>query len=374
MSWGNPENFFERLRTDLLKPVSWVYGIGNDLHRRWHESVMKPTQMSVPVISIGNITCGGTGKTPMVISLARYMITMGAKVCVVSRGYGKQGDQALTVVSDGEGEFADCRQSGDEPLLIARSVPKAVVIVGTDRFEACKKAVERFGCDAILLDDGFQHYPLARHLDIVLIDYADDLENNNLLPAGRLREPLYQLKRAGHVVITKVPHNYDQARLRRIKATAVNFSDASVNTCRFIAQGLTKVPFGPVAPVSSINHHAVIAFCGLARPEGFFSTLKDLGLNVVAQKAFGDHHWYEAQDLEALRQLKKDHDATLLITTQKDAVKLSGLGNTDDILALVIDTEWLEGMPPAVSKIVAGLQKRPLSGVATTGMKSPVRI
>jgi tetraacyldisaccharide 4'-kinase len=374
MSWGNPENLSERISAGALKPFSWAYGIGNDLHRRWHHSVMKPARMSVPVISVGNITCGGTGKTPMVISLARYMIAMGVKVCVVSRGYRRQEDQALTVVSDGAGEFAGCLQSGDEPLLIARSVPKAVVIVGTNRFDACKKAVEQFGCDVILLDDGFQHYPLARHLDIVLLDYADDLTNNSLLPAGRLREPVRQLKRAGHIVITKVPHKYDQARLRRLKATAVNLSEASVNTCRFIVQGLTAVPFGPVAPISSVNHHAVVAFCGLARPEGFFSMLKDHGVNVVAQKSFGDHHWYEAKDLEALRQIMKANDATLLITTQKDAVKLAGLGNTEDVLALVIDTEWLEGLPPAVSRIIAGLQKRSLAGAAKTGIQTPVRI
>jgi tetraacyldisaccharide 4'-kinase len=375
MSWGNPEGFSERLQAELLKPLSWFYGLGNEMHRLWHQSVLKPAKLSVPVISVGNITCGGTGKTPVVISLSQYLSGIGLKVCVVSRGYRKQGQQALTIVCDGQGNFADCRESGDEPLLIAQSVPNVVVIVGANRLQACNKAIEQFGCDIILLDDGFQHYRLDRELDIVLLDYADDLANDSLLPAGRLREPLNQLKRAGHIVITKLPPKYDHARLRRIKATAVNIAPhASVNTCRFISRGLTAIPFGPIAPFRSIKNHTVVAFCGLARPESFFSMLKEEGLNVVAQKSFPDHHWYEARDLEALRQLKKTNNATLLITTQKDAVKLLALGNTDDILALVIDTEWMEGIPASVKNAVVSLQKTSFPGVAKTRMQASARI
>jgi tetraacyldisaccharide 4'-kinase len=340
-----------------------------------YHNVLRPTRISVPVISVGNITCGGTGKTPVVISVAQYLMGAGAKVCVISRGYRKRAGDSLTVVSDGQGNFADCNAAGDEALLVAHSVPKAIVLAGSDRVQACNLAIERFGCQVIVLDDAFQHYPLYRQLDIVLLDYNDDLMKDSLLPSGRLREPIQQLKRAGEIVITKLPSNYNHSKLRRLKATAVNLaSHASFSTCRLVSRGVTAVPFGPLAPVRSIKNHTVVAFCGLARPDGFFSLLKEQGIKVAAEKAFPDHHWYTQGDLATLRHLKKAHDATLLITTQKDAVKLANLGNTDDVLALAVEIEWLEGVPSGLKDVVSNLQNTSDAGLALAGAQAPVRI
>jgi len=363
MSWGNPETASEKLQAALLQPLAWIYGQGNRLQRLCYEkSLLTPLEADVPVISVGNITCGGTGKTPVVISLAQYLEAHNVKVGIVSRGYRRLVAQDLTVVNDGGGDFADCLQSGDEPLLIAHSVPRAIVISGPDRVTACKWATERFGCKVILLDDGFQHYPLRRQVDIVLVDYGDDPERDNLLPAGRLREPLNQLKRASHIVITKVPLPIDPGRLENLKNTLTQHAPkASLSICRFVSRGLITAEDSTGQgrgwrDVNSLKGEPVVAFCGLARPTGFFSLLQSHGIEVVARESFPDHHWYTQADWERLRLLRREHGAVMLVTTQKDLVKLSLLKGVEDVLALVIDTEWIEGIPHPIEQLLNQLQ------------------
>ena len=194
MSWGNPETPQEKFLAKLLLPASAGFGLG--LYARmmaYNWKLLKQTKVSVPVISIGNITCGGTGKTPVTIDLTQRLTEMGYKVGVLSRGYKRLSKERILVVSNGNGDIRSCAESGDEPYLIAQSVPEAVVIVGSKRIDTAPLAVHRYGCDILLLDDGFQHFPLARNSDIVLLDYNDELTKDHLLPAGRLREPLSAL-------------------------------------------------------------------------------------------------------------------------------------------------------------------------------------
>ncbi|MBX9690100.1 MAG: tetraacyldisaccharide 4'-kinase, partial [Candidatus Obscuribacterales bacterium] len=214
MSWYKPENKQEKLLNSLLQPISALYFLGTLSRLKGYESrVLKQKRLSVPVVSVGNLTVGGTGKTPITIDLARNLQQFGLKVGILSRGYKRQSVDKVLVVSDGRKILVDSAQSGDEPYLIARAVPGAVVIVGACRYEAGLLAVQDYGCDVIVLDDGFQHLKLSRDFDVVVYDYNDDPKNLQLLPAGRLREPLASISRADCLVISKVPDNPDPARL-----------------------------------------------------------------------------------------------------------------------------------------------------------------
>ena len=273
MSWGNPQSSQEKLLCGLMSPLSLGYGIGSYFRlAAYSQGYVKRVRLPIPVVSIGNITCGGTGKTPMAIDVTRRLIAAGYKVAVLSRGYARKSKQKVTVVSNGKGEFAMCEEAGDEPLLIALSVPEAIVIVGSSRVETAALAIEEYQADAIVLDDGFQHIRLERDLDVILIDYNDDPENDTLLPAGRLREPLTALNRAKVVVITKVPPNPDEERLESLRTQIRKYAErAEIVAARFVPKRL-RTSTGE-APLTQLKGQRVVAFCGVARPEGFAATL-----------------------------------------------------------------------------------------------------
>src|SRR4030095_1263679 len=208
MSWGNPENAAENLLASLLKPAAAAYGAGAYARLVAYSSGwLRRHRLDAPVISIGNITCGGTGKTPLTVDLARRLIGAGRKVGVLSRGYKRRSRGEIVIDSDGKDTLASVRDCGDEPYMVAQAVPEAVVIVGPRRHITGAIATAIYDCNVLILDDGFQHLPVTRDADLVLIDYHDEPEKDALLPAGRLREPLSALSRADHVVITRVPEN-----------------------------------------------------------------------------------------------------------------------------------------------------------------------
>jgi tetraacyldisaccharide 4'-kinase len=214
MSWGNPTTPVEKLRKTLLAPASFAYFMGSLCRLEGYRAgLLKREQADVPVISVGNITCGGTGKTPVTIDLAQRFIAAGIRVGILSRGYKRRSKDATVVVSDGAGHFASCEDSGDEPYLIAKRLPRAVVMVGSNRRASANLAVSHYNCELLLLDDGFQHFPMRRDVDLVLIDYNDEPASDSLLPSGRLREPLTALSRASSLVITKIPEKYDQEKI-----------------------------------------------------------------------------------------------------------------------------------------------------------------
>jgi len=285
-------------------PLLPLYAAGAVL--RWVGS--KPKRLAWPVISVGNLSAGGTGKTPFTIALAGLLVREGFGVDVLSRGYGRSGNAVERVDPDGSAE-----RFGDEPLLIAREagVP---VYVGAQRFEA--GALAELGKEAIggahlpvhLLDDGFQHRQLDRQMDIVLVN-SEDLDDW-LIPAGNLREGLGGLRRAS---VFAVPAGDDAAveRLRRL-----NFEQP---IWRF--QREMTVPDMTVPRIAG----PVVAFCGIARPEQFFSGLEQAGVRVVGHHAFRDHHRFTARDLTLLMDLAKKFNATALVTTEKDRIRLGGL-------------------------------------------------
>ncbi len=367
MAWGDPQTPMEEFVRAALMPASMVYGAGLLVHvSAYANGLLKRNKLDVPVISIGNVTVGGTGKTPITIDLTSRLAAHGLRVGVLSRGYGRRSQEETVVVCDGAGKFAAPIDAGDEPLLIARSNPNAVVITGKNRAKNGKLAIEKFGCDVLILDDGFQHFKLKRDIDIVLVDYNDNFENDNLLPAGRLREPVVALSRASKVIITKVPQimdHRDHKRLDRmrdyIKQRAPH---AAISTCRFIPKvlrpgaayssivlGAEGNGFNRDLDISKLRATRVAAFCGLARPESFKATLQNLGADIVAFRTFGDHHWFTAQDIKKLKADAKD--AELLISTEKDLVRQIHMVLPTDLLkrtyALKLETEWIDNAPDA---------------------------
>jgi tetraacyldisaccharide 4'-kinase len=345
MSWEKPENMLERAVYTSLLPASVFYGIGSYIRTAGYSfGALERTKLSVPVISVGNLSTGGTGKTPVTIDLARRLVASGHKVAVLSRGYKRLSKAPHVVVSDGKQLLASCNDAGDEPYLIAQSVPQAIVIVGASRSHSGQLAINEFGADIVLLDDGFQHIKLRRDGDIVLIDYSDDLEQAALLPAGRLREPLSSLGRASSIVISKVPVGCKTEQISRMTETIRRYNrTADISYCQF-------------KPGSSHNLRGlrVLAFCGIAKPKPFLDSLHQLGANVIKEQTFADHYWYTPQDLAQLDAQAHKAKADFLVTTEKDLVRFAGAHQMQCPVATIRqETDWLGDLPRAVEQYLA---------------------
>jgi tetraacyldisaccharide 4'-kinase len=362
MSWGNPETTQEKLLSTLLLPAAAGFGIG--LYARlmaYNLKFLKQKKFAVPVISIGNITVGGTGKTPVTIDVATRLIEAGHKVGILSRGYKRLSKQPMLVVSDGRGDLQSCGWSGDEPYLIAKAVPQAVVIVGSKRVQTAQLAVEKFKCDVLLLDDGFQHWPIARTTDVVLVDYNDDLTKDHLLPAGRLREPLAALSRADWVVVTKVPESPDLDRLIQIRSTIGRYApQAQITSCRMSPYAVQCIGSGDsIINPTALNGMKVLVFSGIARPQVFEAQLRDLGVTITSTLSFPDHHWYTQEDVAKIQYEYQVTGADLIITTEKDAVKLQPAFIKDlPVATLQQRIDWLGPIPTQPNQINARSEQK----------------
>ena len=275
--------------------------------------------LGAPVVSVGNLSVGGTAKTPAVIALAAELKRLGLRVDVLTRGYRRQGRE-LAVVERGD---EDITLAGDEPLLIARRA-QVPVMVHPDRFRAGLQAEYRFHTQVHLLDDGFQHRQLARSFDLVLVDPRD--LDDRLLPAGRLREPPSALARASAVIWLAAPPADADQELRQALDRLRPWTAAPV----FVGSRQPQ-PLPPQAP------RRLFGFCALARPESFRATLQQLGVEVAGWRVFRDHHAYRERDLRALQQAAQACGAEGLVTTEKDAVKLAGLPLLENLHVVAID-------------------------------------
>jgi tetraacyldisaccharide 4'-kinase len=276
-----------------LHPLSAIFGaVAGARNALYDRRLLRPRSLQGPVISVGNISTGGSGKTPFVILLGELLKARGIRFDVLSRGYGRTTRGVLLVEPSGLPQ-----DFGDEPLLIARRL-QAPVVVGEDRYEAGRFAESRFGAQIHLLDDGFQHRGLSRDFDIVLV--TPDDARDRLLPAGRLREPLRSLQRADAVALTS-------------GASPELFSLAGKTVWR-VRRGIVpgQVPARP------------IAFCGIARPQNFLLQLRAAGIDPVAEAFFRDHHAYAEKDVRDLLKLQQRSEAGGFVTTEKDAVNLGG--------------------------------------------------
>lgn len=273
---------------------------------------------SVPIISVGNLTVGGTGKTPLVIMLARHLQAKGFRTAVLSRGYGSSAAAPVNIVSDGKSILMDGVEAGDEPALIARSAKGVPVLTGASRILTAAVAIERLGAEILILDDGFQHRRIARNIDIVLLDSANPYGNGYMLPAGPLREPLVALRRADMIVVTDSFGDAGQmsASLPGIPAGMPIFRAARR------PRGLRRGGTEQSVPLDSLQGARICAFSGIGAPESFRQTLTGLGADVVRFLSFPDHYEYDMEDLKRIQQESARAGASLIVTTEKDGVRL----------------------------------------------------
>jgi tetraacyldisaccharide 4'-kinase len=309
----------------ILPPLSAIYSVVTrarvTAYQRGWFSVSK---LSVPVISVGNLTTGGTGKTPMVEWVCKVIAReTGKKVCVLTRGYGRDNPQSQVLVSDGSKLLAGERESGDEPYLLARNlIGIAAVICNPNRFAAGEWAIKNLGSEVFVLDDGFQHLSLARDLNIVTIDATNPWGGGNLLPYGRLREPRSGLSRADAVVVTRTEQIESTAA---ISDTVKRLADAvPVFKSRMVVSGIRRLNAEEIN-AEGLLAKPLAAFCGVGNPDSFFKQLRREGYNLVLTRAFSDHHDYTRADLSRLVQHALMNGASDLITTAKDALKLTSL-------------------------------------------------
>lgn len=320
--------------------ASGLYGGVVEARRKLYTAGIVPVRRAtVPVVCIGNLSVGGTGKTPMVEFLARMMPAWGLWPGIVSRGYKRSTPpEQCVLVSDGTEIFATPEQGGDEPVLLAHMLRGIAVAVCSDRVKACGELTGAGLCDSIILDDGFQHLRLHRDCDIVLIDATVDLGKTRMLPFGTRREPLSALRRATCVIHTKVPHpdalapQNDYYRQNRSKVSKIAPWVPQFST-RFLPEGLIRLG-GPEDAednfdLGDLPGLRVVAFAGIARPENFFETLRGLGCDVIG-KSFGDHQSYDYRDIARILDSAVEEKAEAIITTAKDAVKLLDMQLPDD--------------------------------------------
>jgi tetraacyldisaccharide 4'-kinase len=304
--------------------------------------ILRDSTLGVQVIAIGNLTVGGTGKTPVVEKFARELRDEGRNVAILSRGYRskppplhkklldkiflREDTTPPRIVSDGKSLLLDSETAGDEPYMLASNLKDVVVLVDKDRVKAGRYAIEKFGCDTLLLDDGFQYWKLrGRRHDVVLIDRQQPFGNERMLPRGTLREPPAHLARASTIFITKSDGNTAELRERISKLN----SSAGVIECIHHPLYFEDVFTGQRFDLEIIKGHKVASLSGIAQPESFEQSLVALGSELVYSKRFADHHRFTQQEiLNAINRSKK-RQAEIIVTTQKDAVRFPKIDRRD---------------------------------------------
>jgi tetraacyldisaccharide 4'-kinase len=317
----------KRAVTTALVPLSTFYGAVVNTRRALYErGLFHVHQAGAPVISVGNITTGGTGKTPLVEWIARALAPRQERICILTRGYGRRHPGSRVLVSNGSEIFSDAREAGDEPLLLAENLKgEAAVICDADRVAATRWAIETLGTNLFILDDGFQHLRLARDYNIVVIDATNPWGNRRLLPAGNLRESPHQLARADCIVITRAD---DVAQTETLKSETDRLSKGRpVFLSRMRIDGLRKLRgLKDGRAGEALKSVSVTAFCGIGNPESFFAQLRRDGYKLCHTRVFPDHHYYTQEEINSLNSQASASGAHALLTTAKDEVKLRSLG------------------------------------------------
>jgi len=298
--------------------ASGLYGLGVWLDQGTYDlGLRRVGRLPVPVIGVGNLAVGGTGKTPLTMAVVQALEFLGLPAGVISRGYGRK-ESAPLLVSDGKEIFADAARAGDEPVLLARRLGVPVA-VGARRIEAGRLLLQRCGPRVLVGDDLFQHRGLHRDLNLLALDAADSLEQERLLPRGRLREPASAMARADAVVLTRAG-SAAQARLAK-ERLAWRMGNRPVLSCCHRIVGMDEATGRGPAPEDWQNA-PVLAFCGLAAPASFRAALSDAGLTVLDLKNFGDHHRFTPEEISRLWARAATLSARALVCTGKDAVRL----------------------------------------------------
>jgi len=352
-----PGRFLPNRLTTILKPFGWLYGkITNTRNALYDRGIFESHSLGARTISIGNITAGGTGKTPLVAFVAELLAEQGERVCILTRGYGRENPRSRVLVSDGEKILADVRRAGDEPFELAQKlIGKALVIADADRISAAKWALNKFGVTVFVLDDAFQNRKVKRDLDIICIDATNPFGNGKMLPAGILREPLKNLKRANAIVITRanLTENVEnlKSQISKLNPLSLIFlmenRIAGLRALEDFHAKPQRSQTGPEKPADELGWNQlrskkadpavndevrVTAFCALGNPYNFFiqvmaafdeDWMEEFDLSII--RPFPDHHFYTQKNIDALQKQANECNIDALVTTAKDAVKLKDL-------------------------------------------------
>jgi len=334
--------FGYRLLCGILLVVSLFYrfavAVRNTLYDK---SIIKITKVPAAVISIGNITTGGTGKTPLVAWLRNYFAGRNIKVAVLTRGYKKKNDIA------------------DEPAMLAKASPDAIVLVNPDRVAAAKKTITENESKLLVMDDGFQHRKLARDVNIVAVDATEPFGNEKLLPAGLLREPLNSLKRADAVIITRANQNSPE-KIDEIKKIISKIKPDMVFAAAVHKPMCVKLIKDNQIPLNQLAGKKIYAFCGIGNPDAFFQTLTDMALNIVGTKVYNDHHVYTNDDIATIYEDASYKKAEFVLTTHKDWIKTALLCIDKfqiPFAAMLVELEFVEGQEKIIALVNKAIEK-----------------
>lgn len=348
----------ERLFLGFLRALSRVYRLLIQFrHLMYRKGLIRHDTLGCQVISIGNLTVGGTGKTPVVEVFARELQKKGRRVAILSRGYKKEelswgtriADRLFLrarlrpprIVSDGKTLLLDSAMSGDEPYMLASNLPEVCVLVDRDRVKSGKYAINKLGCDTLILDDGFQYLALKPRVQVVLVDRTNPFGNEHCLPRGILREPVKNIRRADFIFITK--SNGTGIDDLKAKLRAYN-QHAEMIECKHCPRYVQNLYTAEKLPLEFLKDRRVVAVSGIAVPKGFEQELERMGANILKRFAFADHHRYSQQEIIDIINGAKVAGAEAILTTEKDAVRFPRLDRRDvPVYFLRVDIEILSG-------------------------------
>ena len=331
----------ERAVQACLTFASFLYGGLVRLRNAGYNSgLLRTGRLGCRVVCVGNLSVGGTGKTPTVLALAGAAAGAGVRVAVLLRGYGREG-RGVLVVSDGRRVLRGWREAGDEAVLLAQRLGGVPVVVGEDRVAAGQLLVERFDPQVIFLDDGFQHRRLRRDADLVLLDSTDPF-GGGLLPRGRLREPISGLRRASGVLLTRADQGGDPEEIRRRVAAVAPGCPVGRAVLRPLR--LRDLTSSSDRALTELGGRRVVAVSGIGNPESFHRTVQDAGAVLAGRLVYPDHHAFTEDDRRRMGDAAQRNEASWIVTTEKDAVRLEGrLPEGRPVMALEVALEIVEG-------------------------------
>ncbi len=339
-----PEQWTAQAWLTCLRPASYAYGTAISLRSAlFARGLVRSRRLPVPVLSVGNLSAGGSGKTPFVEMLAGRLREQGQRVVIILRGY-RGGSTKPTIISDGRDLKCEPPEAADEAYLLARHLPGVAVLTGADRYRVGEMALDHVHPSVIILDDGFQHLRLYRDLDIVLVDAGNPLGYGRLLPAGLLREPPEAFGRADIVVITHADAGSDLDRAIQVVRRYAPTAPIALAVHRPV--DLIDVRSGERLSLERLDGQRLLAVSGIATPRRFQATLVRLGAIVAAHRIFPDHHHYASADLAMINAAVGQVGASMIVTTEKDMVKLTRLDLMKvgaPLYALSISLELVEG-------------------------------
>jgi len=366
---GNKRGAIAWILLGLLRVMSFVYGLGVLIKLGLYKSgVLKQHKLPCRVISLGNITVGGTGKTPTAERLAAVIRDFGYRVVILNRGYRAGWRGQVGLVSDGRRIYMSVNEAGDEAYLLAKNLPGVAVVIGKNRNITGDYAVKNLNADVIILDDGYQHWQLARDLDIVLIDTLNVFGNNFLLPRGTLREPLTNLNRADAFLLTKVDQSTDDAR-DVIRDTLARYNDKALIVesvhnprCFIEIEDWYKGVRPETVALTAVSGRRVLAFSAIGNPSSFEQTLVDIDGELIDAVRYPDHHDYTMAEMQCIMQKAIDKDVYALVTTEKDAVKIPSEFIHSDrplpVYVLSIEVKFIDGYQELMGMISNTAERR----------------